>query len=93
MNHPIIETPTERFGIVNAFMIEMDALGDAAIPAFPHTNSLTRPMRTAAAKAGDIERLSLWAGQGAPMARAMPAAALFRKLVEERQAALRAFAV
>jgi len=79
-------------GIVNAFMEEMDALGDAAIPAFPHTNSLTRPMRTAAAKAGDIERLSLWAGQGAPMARAMPAAALLRKLVEEREAARRAFA-
>jgi nitronate monooxygenase len=40
-------------------------------------------MRTAAARQGDADRLSLWAGQAAPLARAMPAADLVALLVKE----------
>jgi nitronate monooxygenase len=68
-------------GIVNAFMDEAERSG--AIAPFPLQNALTRPMRNAAAKAGDIERLSLWAGQGLRLARRTKAAELVRVLVKE----------
>ena len=68
-------------GIVNAFLQEAEESG--AIAPFPAQNALTRPMRTAAAKAGDTERLSLWAGQGVRLARRMKAAELVRALVQE----------
>jgi nitronate monooxygenase len=32
--------------------------------AYPEINNATRPIRAAAAAAGDLDRLSLWAGQG-----------------------------
>lgn len=71
-------------GIVNAFLQEAEESG--AIAPFPAQNALTRPMRTAAAKAGDTERLSLWAGQGLRLARRMRAADLMRVLVKEIEA-------
>lgn len=69
-------------GLVNAFMEEAEALPDG-IPPFPLQNAATRALRTAAAKAGDTERLSLWAGQGVGLARRMKAAALMERLIEE----------
>ncbi len=42
-----------------------------------------RPMRTAAAKQGDADHLSLWAGQAAALARVMPAANWSKRLVTE----------
>jgi len=77
-------------GVVNAFMEDVERAGPGAIPPFPLQNALTRPMRNAAAKAGDIERLSLWAGQGLRLARRMKAAELVRVLVEECEAVRRA---
>jgi nitronate monooxygenase len=74
-------------GIVNRFMREIDAAGEV-LP-FPLQNSLTRPLRAAAAGKGRAEFLSLWAGQGVRMARVQPAAELVRKLVEETDAAIR----
>ena len=74
-------------GIVNRFMQEIDSTGDV-LP-FPLQNALTRPLRTAAAKQGRAEFLSLWAGQGVRMARRLPAAELVAKLVEETDAAIR----
>jgi hypothetical protein len=41
---------------------------------FPLQNALTRPLRTAAARQGRAEFLSLWAGQGVRMARRTKAA-------------------
>jgi len=70
-------------GVVNAFLAEVEQAGAEIIPPFPVQNALTRPMRNAAAKAGDIERLSLWAGQGLRLARRMKAAELMRALVKE----------
>ena len=68
-------------GIVNRFMREIDAAGDV-LP-FPLQNSLTRPLRTAAATQGRAEFLSLWAGQGVRMARRQSAADLVAALVKE----------
>ena len=72
-------------GIVNRMMTELEAAPGAILP-YPFQNGLTRPLRTAAAAAGRPEFLSLWAGQGASMARRAPAAALVRRLVEETEA-------
>lgn len=72
-------------GIVNRVMTD---LADAEIPEFPLQNALTRPMRTAAGKAGKAEYLSLWAGQGLRLARRQKAGDLVQKLVKETEAAL-----
>lgn len=76
-------------GIVNRFMEEMES-GERAyeIPGFPLQNALTRPLRTAAAKQGRAEFLSLWAGQGVRMARRQSAAELIARLVRETDEAI-----
>ncbi len=72
-------------GIANSFAVEMKAHTHELLR-YPAQNNLTRPMRTAAARQGDADRLSLWAGQAAPLARAMPAADLVALLVKESAA-------
>lgn len=74
-------------GIVNRFMEQVDRDPEAILP-FPLQNALTRPLRSAAAKAGRAEYLSLWAGQGLPMARREPAARLVARLAAETDAAI-----
>jgi nitronate monooxygenase len=75
-------------GIVNRFMT---AVGDAVLP-FPLQNALTRPLRTAAARQGRAELLSLWAGQGVRLARRRSAASLVARLADETRAAVRRMA-
>jgi nitronate monooxygenase len=77
-------------GIVNRFMTEVESndAGEAILP-FPLQNALTRPLRTAAAKNGRAEFLSLWAGQGLRMARRQSAAELVARLVVETDAVIR----
>jgi len=55
----------------------------SGLPGFPALNVLTRAIRSAAGRSGDAQALSLFAGQAAPLARAMPAADLVRKLGAE----------
>ena len=76
-------------GIANRFMevLEGDAATSGPLP-FPWQNALTRPMRTAAAKAGDAGLLSLWAGQGVGMGRRETAAELMARLAAEMEAAI-----
>jgi len=74
-------------GIVNSFMEQVGRDPDAILP-FPLQNVLTRPLRTAAAKAGRSEFLSLWAGQGLRMARRQTAAELVARLVSETDDAI-----
>ncbi len=76
-------------GIVNRFMaeVESDAAGDTILP-FPLQNALTRPLRSAAAKQGRAEFLSLWAGQGVRLARRQPAAELIARLARETATAI-----
>jgi nitronate monooxygenase len=77
---------TEKFsgkparGLANRFMSEMK---DAPQLAFPAQNSVTGRLRQASAKAGKPDFVALWAGQAAPLARALPAAALLAKLEAE----------
>jgi len=63
--------------LVNRFVLEHDA----SAPAFyPEVNQLARPIRAAAARAGDPDGLSLWAGAGYASARAVGAVEVFRRL-------------
>jgi nitronate monooxygenase len=63
-------------GISNRFLTE-HADAPAGYPAIHH---VTRPLRAAAAKAGDAGGINLWAGQGFPLARPAPAADILRAL-------------
>ena len=77
---------TEKFsgkparGLANRFMSEMK---DAPQLAFPAQNSVTGKLRQASAKAGKGDFVALWSGQAAPLARALPAAALIARLEAE----------
>jgi nitronate monooxygenase len=72
-------------GIENRFMMELGAEG---ILPFPLQNTLTRPLRSAAAKQGRAEFLSLWAGQGVRLARREPARDLIARLSRETEEAI-----
>jgi nitronate monooxygenase len=76
-------------GIVNSFIRQMSAPGAPEPLPFPVHNALTGPMRRAAAQQNDADRLALWAGQGAPLARAIGAGELVQRLVTERASVLR----
>jgi nitronate monooxygenase len=73
-------------GIRNRFIDLIDERAELILP-FPFQNSLTRPMRAAAAKANNREYLSLWAGTGVTRIRPMPAAELVATLLRELAAA------
>ena len=68
--------------ISNSFATEMKAHERSLLP-YPAQNNLTRAMRAAAAKKGDADRLSLWAGQAAALVRELPAADLVEQLIRE----------
>lgn len=69
-------------GIENRFMRMMEAV-EAQVPAYPIQNAMTGSIRAEAAKRGDTELMSLWAGTGYARARAMPTAKLIETLVAE----------
>lgn len=76
-------------GIINRFMTEISkAIPDSKIPPFPVQHQLTRPLRSAAARAGKAEFLSLWAGQALRLARRQSAADLITRLVRETDEAI-----
>jgi nitronate monooxygenase len=79
-------------GIVNRFMTETERDPGAILP-FPLQNALTRPLRTAAAKQGRPEFLSLWAGQGVRLARRQSAAELVARLAKEAESVAARWAV
>jgi nitronate monooxygenase len=55
---------------------------------YPVQRGLTQPMRDAAVKANDVNRMQAWAGQSARLARAEPAGEVVRRLWQETQALL-----
>ncbi|MDT8758881.1 nitronate monooxygenase family protein [Sphingomonas psychrotolerans] len=69
----------------------IDALGpiSSIAPAFPHAATALAPLRAAAEADGRGDYSPLWAGQGAALARPMPAETLTRALAEEALATLR----
>ena len=79
---------TGRFarGIENRFMREMRTV-ERDVPAYPVQNRLTQPLRAAAARDGDAEMLSLWAGQAVRMAEPGRAGDLLRRWWEEAREA------
>lgn len=80
-------------GIVNRFMEAVeDPQAPGAVLPFPLQNALTRPLRTAAGKAGRAEFLSLWAGQGVRLAQRRPAGELVAELLRGTEVVRRALA-
>ena len=62
---------------------------DAPRPApYPIQRALSAPMRAAALKEGDVQRMQAWAGQSAALARAEPAAAVMARIWQDAQALL-----
>jgi nitronate monooxygenase len=66
--------------LANRFTREM---ASAPIAPYLAQHNLTREIRAAAARAGDAELLSLWSGQGAALAREMPAGQLVETILRE----------
>jgi nitronate monooxygenase len=73
-------------GVVNRFMLEIDAAGD--IPEYPVQNRLTQDIRAAANSQAKAEYVSLWAGQAAGLAAIEPAGDVVRRLRREFEALL-----
>ncbi|WP_251018810.1 nitronate monooxygenase [Streptomyces sp. ISL-11] len=71
-------------GLVNRFIREH---GPYAPAAYPQVHYLTSGLRKAAAALGDPQAMSLWAGQGHRLARALPAGRLVEVLAGELAAA------
>ncbi|WP_455732329.1 nitronate monooxygenase, partial [Burkholderia stabilis] len=72
----------------------MARLGEhvADVAPYPVQNALTQPLRQAAARANNGDYLSLWAGQGAPLARRRGDALTTSQLVAALDAEWRASA-
>jgi nitronate monooxygenase len=88
----LARTPPEQTALTRAFSgragrslitdyVQAAAAPDAPTPApYPVQRALTARMRSAALKAGDVQRMQAWAGQSAALARAMPAGALLAEI-------------
>lgn len=75
-------------GLENRFMLEMASKENAILP-YPAQNAFTQDIRRQAAQLGLPDYLSLWAGQGVGLIRAMKAETLVKTLFEETSAAIR----
>jgi nitronate monooxygenase len=91
---PEATTPTRGFSgrlgrAIATDYVRAVAGPDAPAPApYPVQRGLTAPMREAAGRAGDVQRMQAWAGQAAALARPEPAGEVVRRLWEEAEALL-----
>ncbi len=76
-------------GMVNRLFEELGRADAPALPSYPITYEAAKALNGAASKQGSDEFAVQWAGQGAPLARALPAASLVEVLVQELQNARR----
>jgi nitronate monooxygenase len=74
-------------GLKNRFIEAVGPMSPDA-PAFPLAGGLVGPLRSQAEGSGSRDFSSIWAGQGAPLGRAMPAGELTLKLAEDALACL-----
>lgn len=74
-------------GFVGRFSQEVDEPGRPAVAAYPRAYEAGRALVAAAKATGQAGFAVQWAGQGAPLARALPAAELVRTLAAELRAA------
>ncbi|KAA1183069.1 nitronate monooxygenase [Rhizobium tropici] len=74
-------------GIVNRFIEYCEAAGSPLPAAYPIAYDAAKQLNAAATKQGYGEFAAQWAGQGAPLARELPASQLVQFLTEELQAA------
>lgn len=72
----------------NHFTTLEESTTPAAIPAYPIAYDAAKALISAAKSQGETGYAVQWAGQGAPQARALPAAELVERLQEELEAAL-----
>jgi len=70
-------------GIVNRLISHGEGEGSPRPPAYPRAYDLGKQLHTAAASTGNHEFAAHWAGQGAPLARELPAAALVQMLIRD----------
>jgi nitronate monooxygenase len=71
----------------NRFTALVAKVSAREIPAYPVAYEAGKALNAAAKAKGEPGYGAQWAGQGAPMARALPAAQLVGRLIEEMQAA------
>jgi nitronate monooxygenase len=81
---------TGRLGraVDTAYLRAARSQGAPPPAAFPIQRGLTQAMREAGAKAGDRDRMQLWAGQSASLARPEPAADFIRRTWAQAEALL-----
>jgi nitronate monooxygenase len=70
-------------GLVNRFFTEIGAAGHPPLPDYPIAYDAAKALHAAASSHGRLDYSVNWAGQGFPLARAMPAADLVRTLAAE----------
>ncbi|AYC31544.1 nitronate monooxygenase [Pseudomonas cavernae] len=70
-------------GLVNRMHTEVDGPGAPPLPDYPIAYDAGKALHAAASAQGNHEFAAHWAGQGAPLSRALPAAELMSVLVEE----------
>jgi nitronate monooxygenase len=79
-------------GLKNRF-IESLASSAGKLPPYPIQNWLTRPIRAAAAKTGNAELLSLWAGQNVHLVRHTRARDYFEFLIADTDRVIKSLAI
>jgi nitronate monooxygenase len=70
-------------GFVNRFFTEIGAAGHPPLPDYPIAYDAAKALHASASRHGSNDYSVNWAGQGFPLARAMPAADLVRTLAAE----------
>lgn len=75
-------------GLVNRIHKEVDVASAPALPDYSIVYDAGKALHAAASARGSQEFAPFWAGQGAPLARALPAAELVETLVQEWQVAM-----
>jgi nitronate monooxygenase len=73
--------------MVNQLIMHGEAPGSPPAAAYPVAYDAAKQLHAAASKAGNHEFAAHWAGQGAPLAREMPAAEMLRQLAREMETA------